>query len=55
MGEQYQDYEPGKVLDNCTCEHGEDQHSFGSCDDVTCLCEGDWVKPEQVKRDDVQD
>ncbi len=26
----------------CTCEHGEDEHGWGSCDVEGCDCEAGW-------------
>lgn len=27
---------------DCTCEHAEDEHGWGSCDVEGCPCEGGW-------------
>jgi len=26
----------------CTCEHNEEEHSWGSCDQPNCDCEAGW-------------
>ena len=41
MCEDYE-YEIVPAFMDCTCEHEEDQHGWGSCDVEGCDCLGGW-------------
>lgn len=42
--EPFEPFEPQVHMEDCTCEHAPEQHTWGHCEVEDCPCLGGWTE-----------